>query len=179
MLLDAGHDVLGIDLSEGMLERAKAKFPDIRYEKKGLQELDYLNEFDGVICIDALEHIFPEDWPVVLHGFREAIKPGGVKYFTLEVSTTKILEESYEKGKLKGLPVVYGEVCADVDEAFEEVMALKKGEAPGDDLPDKAVYHYYPSVEQVRYWLDQEKFIVEENGTYDGKWYRHFVVRKG
>ena len=61
ILSEAGHSVLGIDLSDGMLERAKEKFPNIQYEKKGLQEIDYQNEFDGIVCIDALEHIFPED----------------------------------------------------------------------------------------------------------------------
>jgi cyclopropane fatty-acyl-phospholipid synthase-like methyltransferase len=176
ILLDAGHSVVGIDLSEGMLMRAREQFPDIRYEKKGLQEMDYHNEFDGVICIDALEHVFPEDWPVIVGGFGEALKSSGMLYFTFDVSATNSLEEAYEKAKSKGLPVVYGEIAAEVDEAFEKVMAMAKGEAPDDDLADKAMYHYYPSVEQVRKWLDQEKFTIEAEGM--GKWYRHFLVRK-
>jgi len=175
MLAKAGHHVIGIDLSEGMLARAKERFPDIRYEKKGLQEMDYYNECDGVICIDALEHVFPEDWPVIVRAFRKALKPSGVLYFTLDVSATDSLAEVYEKAKSRGLPVVYGEVAAEVDEAFEKVMALANGEVPNDDLADKAVYHYYPSVEQVKKWLDQEKFVIEAEGV--GEWYRHFLVR--
>jgi 2-polyprenyl-3-methyl-5-hydroxy-6-metoxy-1,4-benzoquinol methylase len=176
MLIEAGHSVVGIDLSAGMLGRARERYPNIRYEKKGLQEMDFQNEFDGVICIDALEHIFPEDWPVIVRGFREALKPGGVLYFTLDVSATDSLEEAYEKAKSQGLPVVYGEVVAEVDEAFEKVMAMAYGDVPDDDLADKAVYHYYPSVEQVRKWLDQEKFAIEAEGL--GKWYKHFLVMR-
>lgn len=176
MLLEAGHSVVGIDLSERMLARARELFPDIRYEKKGLQEMDYQNEFDGVICIDALEHVFPEDWLVIMRGFREALKPSGMLYFTLDISATDVLEEAYEKAKSKGLPVICGEVAAEVDEAFEKVIAMANGEVPDDDLADKAVYHYYPSVEQVRKWLDQEKFAIEAEGM--GEWYRHFLVRK-
>lgn len=175
-LLEAGHSVLGIDLSEGMLARARERYPNIRYEKKGLQEMDYQNMFDGVVCIDALEHIFPEDWPVIVHGFRKALKPSGLLYFTLDVSATDSLEEAYEKAKSKGLPVVFGELAADVDETFEKVMAMAYGDVPDDDLADKAVYHYYPSVEQVQKWLNQEKFAIEDKGM--GKWYRHFLVRK-
>ena len=61
MLLEAGHSVMGSDLSAGMLARARERFPKARYEKMGLQEMDFQHEFDGVICIDALEHVFPED----------------------------------------------------------------------------------------------------------------------
>lgn len=176
ILLEAGHSVEGIDLSAEMLARAKERFPSIRYEKKGLQDMDYRNEFAGVICIDALEHVFPEDWPVIVHGFREALKPGGVLYFTLEVSATDYLQEAYEQAKSHGLPVIYGEVAAEVDEAFEKVMTLEFGDVPGD-LGDKAVYHYYPPVEQVRKWLDQEKLVIEAEDM-GIKWYRHFLAKK-
>jgi cyclopropane fatty-acyl-phospholipid synthase-like methyltransferase len=158
-----------------MLRRAKERFPEVRYEKIGLQEMDFQNEFDGVICIDALEHVFPEDWPVIVRGFREALKPSGMLYFTLDVSATDHLEEAYEQAKSKGLPVVYGEVAAEVAETSEKVVAMAFEDIP-DDLADKAVYHFYPSVEQVRTWLDQEKFAIEAEGK--GKWYRHFLVRK-
>jgi 2-polyprenyl-3-methyl-5-hydroxy-6-metoxy-1,4-benzoquinol methylase len=175
MLLEAGHSVVGIDLSEGMLRRARERFPSVRYEKKGLQEMDFRKEFDGVICIDALEHVFPEDWPVIVRGFREALKPGGMLYFTLDVSATDWLEEAYEQAKSRGLPVVFGEVAAEVDAAYEKVMEMEYEDVP-DELSDKAVYHYYPPVDQVRKWLEQEKFALQAEGT--GKWYRHFLARK-
>ena len=175
MLLEAGHSVVGIDLSSENLAQARKRYPKIRYEKMALHEMLFQNEFDGVICVDALEHVFPEEWPVIVHGFREALKPGGMLYFTLDVSATNWLDKAYEQAKSQGLPVVFGEVAAEVDVAFEKVMAVEPGDAPGD-LMDKAVYHYYPSVEQVRKWLDQEKFAIEAEGM--GRWYKHFVVRK-
>jgi SAM-dependent methyltransferase len=175
LLLEAGHSVVGIDLSAGMLARAKERFPGICYEKMGLQEMDFQHEFDGVICIDALEHVFPEDWPLIVHGFRQALKPGGMLYFTLDVSATGELEEAYERAKAQGLPVVYGELVAEVDAAYEKVMAMAYEDIPGD-LADRAVYHYYPSVEQVRQWLDREEFVIEAEG--EGIWYKHFLARR-
>jgi len=174
-LLEAGHSVVGLDLSDGMLARAREKFPNIRYIQKGLQEMDFERTFDGAICIDTLEHVFPEDWPLIVRGFREALKPGGIFYFTLDVSATKWLDEAFAQGVAKGLPLVYGEVAAEVEEAYVKVMALPYEDVP-DELSDKAVYHYYPTVEQVKEWLEQETFTIEAEGT--GKWYKHFVVRK-
>jgi len=175
ILSDAGHSVLGIDLSAGMLARAREKFPQIRYEQIGVQEMDFYHEFDGAICIDALEHVFPEDWPVIVKGFAAALKPEGVLYFTLDVSATDWLQAAYEQGQAKGLPIVFGEVAAEVAEAYKKVMSLPIDEVP-DELSDKAVYHYYPSVAQVKRWLDQGGFVIEAKG--EGKWYQHFVVRK-
>src|SRR5262245_21437593 len=44
-LLEKGHSILGIDQSQGMLAGAKAKFPDVQFEKVGLQEMDYRGAF--------------------------------------------------------------------------------------------------------------------------------------
>ena len=51
MLLEAGHSVVGIDLSEGMLAQARGRYPKIRYEKMGLHEMEFQNEFDGAIWV--------------------------------------------------------------------------------------------------------------------------------
>jgi cyclopropane fatty-acyl-phospholipid synthase-like methyltransferase len=52
----------------------------------GLQEMDFQAEFDAAICIDALEHIFPEDWPGIVASFHRALKPGGRMYVTVELA---------------------------------------------------------------------------------------------
>ena len=50
VILDSGRAVFGIDQSGGMLEQATSKFPNVRTEKVGLQEMSYRQEFDGAIC---------------------------------------------------------------------------------------------------------------------------------
>jgi SAM-dependent methyltransferase len=176
LLLEAGHSVVGTDQSAGMLARAREHFPAVRYEKIGLQEMDFREAFDGAICIDALEHVCPEDWPGILRGFGAALKPGGVLYFTVELPEADEVEAAYERAKARGLPVVPGELADGVDEAYAGIMALGPSAAVPDELLGGAVYHYYPSLEQVRAWLRQAGFAVEEEGP--GKWYEHFVVRK-
>jgi len=178
LLVEAGHRVQGIDQSAKMLGRAQEHFPAVRYDKIGLQEMDFREAFDGATCIDALEHVCPEDWPGILRRFQKALKSGGLLYFTVdrrEADEAEELQAAYERAKAKGLPVVYGEVADQVDELYERVKELGLSALP-DELADFVVYHYCPSLEQVQVWLDRAGFAVEEEGT--GKWYEHFVVRK-
>ena len=69
LILDSGRGIVGIDQSQEMLKRAQTKFPDVSVRKLGLQELSDENAFKAIICMDAMENIFPEDWPVVLLNF--------------------------------------------------------------------------------------------------------------
>jgi len=85
------------------------------------------------------------------------------------------VEEAYERAKARGLPVVFGEVVDQVEEAYERVKALGLPEVSGE-LADVAVYHYCPSLEQVRAWIGQAGLAIAEEGTGNG--YEHFVVRK-
>ncbi len=173
LLLEAGHGVVGIDQSAGMLKLAKEHFPQVEYRKMSLHELDFREEFGGVICMDAMEHICPEDYPVILHRFQEALIPGGVLYLTAdrEEEPDFDLEYYFKLGKAAGLPIVYGEVADEA--AFRQ--AMEQVDAP-DELTDRAVYHYYPPLQQVREWIDEAGFIVEADGA--GSGFHHFLARK-
>jgi 2-polyprenyl-3-methyl-5-hydroxy-6-metoxy-1,4-benzoquinol methylase len=150
ILLEAGHTVAGIDQAEGMLSRARAKFPDIRFEKVGLQEMPYQGAFDGIICMDAMEHVCPEDWLLVLTNFHRALRRPGFLYFTVEIAEENEIEQAFIRGEKLGFPIVYGEW------------------ADGD------VYHYYPSDQQVKQWIRQAGFDLMEEGDGDG--YSHFIA---
>jgi SAM-dependent methyltransferase len=182
LLLEAGHSVVGIDQSEGMLARARAQFPEVRYAKMGLQEMDFRAAFDGAICMDAMEHICPEDWPGILQRFHAALRPGGVLYFTANVQEAErdLVDQSYARARARGLPVVYGEVADEVEAGHDFFMGFENVfDIPGsaiEERADTAVYHYYPSIEQVRAWLAQAGLLIEEQRT--GEWYEHYLVRK-
>jgi hypothetical protein len=96
-------------------------------------------------------------------------------YLTVDLGGDYV-EEAYERAKALGLPVVFGEVADKVEEVYEQTKAYEMSMVP-DELADSAVYHYCPSLEQVRAWIEQAGLVIEEEGT--GNWYEHFVVRKG
>ena len=152
LILGSGRTAFGIDQSQGMLARAHEKHPDVPIEKGGLQEMRYQEAFDGAVCMDALEMVFPEDWPLVLNNLYCAIKPGAYLYFTVEIAPEKDIEEAFVAGQQLGLPVVYGEWV------------------------DEEGYHFYPKIEQVREWIRLAQFhLLEEAVGYE---YHHFLVRR-
>jgi SAM-dependent methyltransferase len=146
------YTLLGIDQSRQMLRQAQTKFPGVPTEKLGLQEMSYHEAFDGILCVDAMEMIFPEDWPLVLHNFHRALRNGGYCYFTVEIIDPGELIESQAEARRQGLPIVEGEYA------------------------HSGGYHYYPRLEQVRAWLQAARFTVIEEGEGDG--YHHFIVQK-
>ena len=156
-LLEKKHSVIGIDQSQGMLAHAKAKFPAVQFEKVGLQEMAYQEVFDGAICMDAMENVCPEDWPLVLGNFHRALKPNGSLYFTTETiepaADQNEIKQAFEKAQEAGLPVVYGE------------------------WPDEGVYHYHPANQQVKDWSRKAGFEILKEGS--GDEYYHLIVRKG
>ncbi len=156
ILLASGRSFRGIDQSQQMLNQAIAKYPRVDASKIGLQEIDYRATFDLILCIDAMENVFPEDWPVVLENFRRALKPSGKLYITVEITDPTTLEHEYQATHAQGLPVMYGE-CA---------LPNADGEEAG--------YHYYPSMDQVRDWLKAAGFCVSEEAEADC--YHHFLV---
>jgi ubiquinone/menaquinone biosynthesis C-methylase UbiE len=120
MVLESGRSLLGVDHSGGHLARAREKFPDVPTEKTDLQDLLYREEFDGVMCVDALEMVPPEDWPVVLDRFRRALRAGGWLYLTVERVPDAAVREATRSARAEGLPIVEGEVVWPEPEDAEE-----------------------------------------------------------
>ncbi|SFB10503.1 class I SAM-dependent methyltransferase [Clostridium frigidicarnis] len=152
IIISEGFHILGIDQSQKMIDSAIYKYPNIDVKKLGLQEMNYNDEFYGIMCIDAMENVFPEDWINVLKNFYKALRKDGYLYFTVEIIDKKEREEALRIGSEMGLPVIEGE------------HAHEGG------------YHYYPTIERVRELLNYVKFSVERENSSDG--YHHFVVRK-
>ncbi len=183
ILIEAGHTVIGIDQSAGVLERAREHFPPnqypgLEYIKMGLQEIDFIEEFDGIVCMDAMEHICPEDWPVILKRFNKALKPGGALYLTADVEKRDDDRKAYERARAMGLPVVMGEIVDELDAAYTEAMSLDPLElnSLSYERLDHTVYHYHPSIEQIQDWTEQAGLVIEEEANSEE--YVHFLLYK-
>jgi SAM-dependent methyltransferase len=154
------------------------RFHGLRYEKMSLQELDFPAEFDGILCMDALEHICPEDILVILANFYKALKPGEVLYFTEDVFEQGDYRESYERARSMGLTVLFGEVVDELDEAYQEAMEhdwCDPTRVVSGERLDHSVYHYHPSMPQLRQWLSQAGFNLLDEATGDD--YAHYLAR--
>jgi SAM-dependent methyltransferase len=85
-LLAAGLRITGVDQSAGMLAQARRKHPGVPSRVLALQDLaDLEATFDGLLCVDALENVAPEDWPGVVAGFAGVLAPQAPVYITVEL----------------------------------------------------------------------------------------------
>jgi SAM-dependent methyltransferase len=153
----SGRQVVGVDQSAGMLAQARARGLAASLEQLGLQELSFVGAFDGVMTIDAMENIPPEDWPSVLRNLRRAVRPGGPIYLTVEESDDVEVDEAFAELTARRLPAVRGEVI--------------EGDVAG--------YHYYPGRDRVLRWLAEEglEIVAEGFDQEDGWGYRHLLLR--
>jgi SAM-dependent methyltransferase len=160
MVLASGRGLLGVDHAGAYLAVAATKFPQVPTEQHDLQELSYQGEFDGVLCMDAMEFVPPEDWPPVLERFCRALHSGGWLYLTVELAPADRVRAANQAARRSGLPVVDGEVIWDEPDGY---------------------YHHYPSIQQVRTWLADAGFAIEEEvgGPWheEGYAYHHLLAR--
>lgn len=85
-LLAAGLQVTGVDQSAEMLAQARRTYPQVPSRVLALQDLAELpDRFDGLLCVDALENVAPEDWPVVTAGLAAVLNDQAPAYVTVEL----------------------------------------------------------------------------------------------
>lgn len=94
-----GFKVTGIDLSEGMLEIARKKSPNLTFRKADIRELDFEpNTFDGIVASYSLIHISKEDVARTVEGFYKLLKPEGALYMGIQEG---VAEEMFVTEPLK------------------------------------------------------------------------------
>lgn len=78
VLLDAGLEVSGADLSPGMIAVAREQHPSVRLEVAGLDALPFGDgSFDGVLAWYSIIHTAPGSLGPVLAELRRVLRPGG------------------------------------------------------------------------------------------------------
>jgi len=84
-LVDRGAEVIGVDVSEPMLDRARDRVADrAEFHRADLAEpLEFAREdaFDGVVSALALDYV--EDWRAPFGAFARLLAPGGFLVFTV------------------------------------------------------------------------------------------------
>lgn len=141
------------------LEQARMKHPGARFELIGLQELAFDSEFDAAMCVDAMENIPPEEWPLVLANFRRALRPGGHLYLTVEEIERREIDAGFEQAMATGLP---GRPRR-ADRGRHSRVSLLPGSRSSARMADRSRFGV---VNQADEWLD-------------GYGYHHLLLRAG
>ncbi|GAA0560570.1 hypothetical protein GCM10010172_49620 [Paractinoplanes ferrugineus] len=83
---ERGHDVVGVDISQGMLRIARARVPTAAFLRMDIQNLRFpAATFDGIWCAGAAMHVPREEIVAVFRGFRRLIRPGGVVGINMQI----------------------------------------------------------------------------------------------
>lgn len=83
----SGRRVAAIDRSACMLIQLERKFPGTEARQLALEDLarEPAGQYDGLLCVDAMENVPPEDWPVILAGFAHVLRGQSPLYLTVEI----------------------------------------------------------------------------------------------
>lgn len=152
VVTSTGRPMLGIDQSVEMLARAHEKWPSVPTRHLALQDLrdalDLRNRFGGLMCVDAMEWVLRDDWPVVLDGFKSVVKPNSPVYLNVEIP---------------------GE-----HEQVELALPTADGAESGEILVHGNLNHF-PDANSVLRWIGDAGFRVVSERT--GDYYWHLILR--
>lgn len=93
---DSGLNVVGIDLSEKLLEIAKQNNPDIEFKNADIRKIPYPNSnFDGLWVNAVFHHLDRKEMITVLKEFRRVLKSNGILFIRTKMGSGnwKVKEE--------------------------------------------------------------------------------------
>lgn len=95
-LVQNGFELVGIDLSEKLINLAQKNVPRAKFSNVGVFEFETEQKFDGVIAWDSLFHLKPEEHKKAFAKIDSLLKPSGYLLFTHGGSEGEIRSEMYD-----------------------------------------------------------------------------------
>lgn len=77
------NGVTGTDFSTGMLDRARAAYPEHGWVRADARALPFETEFDLAVSFGAFGHFLPGERPALFAGVHRALRPGGLFAFPI------------------------------------------------------------------------------------------------
>jgi len=106
VMLDLGAKVVGVDLSEKLIEIAKQNLSDGKFYVGDITEkLDNLGKFDGVLCLATIMHIGIEKMKSTFENIASVMHEGGLLLLSafdgngknIKKSLVKVAGENYDQ----------------------------------------------------------------------------------
>lgn len=99
-LSEIGAKVVGVDLSENLIEIAKQKVKKSKFFVGDITDsLENLGKFDGVLCLATIMHIDIEKLKITLENIANVLFEGGLLLLSAYDGIGKNIEKSYVKFK--------------------------------------------------------------------------------
>jgi ubiquinone/menaquinone biosynthesis C-methylase UbiE len=84
----AGLQVVGVDLSEGLIAEAKKRRPELTFQVMNMENLNFPQEsFDGIWSKLAILHVERANLPSAISAAYKLLKPNGILYLETKAGT--------------------------------------------------------------------------------------------
>jgi SAM-dependent methyltransferase len=95
-LKDLGVEIAGLDLSEKILEQAKASYPGICFQKGNMLDLKFENDsLAGVVAFYSIVHFSEEQVGIAFREIFRVLQPGGIFLLTFHIGDQTIHIEEF------------------------------------------------------------------------------------
>lgn len=156
-LANAGLDVVGVDESERMLERARDRVPSGDFRRADLRALPPdLGRFDAVVAFFSLMMLPRADIPGVLDTVRKLLRPGGLFVMSMLEGDLDSVEvpflwlplriSAYPRDELRQLLTAHGYVV----HALDSVVTAEGGHSPATQLYVRATTKGHATLTNIR-----------------------------
>jgi ubiquinone/menaquinone biosynthesis C-methylase UbiE len=108
IFVDKGFDVVGVDLSKGLLDVARIKVPEAKFKNIDATDLQFNNNvFDGVWASAVYLHLSLQDFQKALREAFRVLKPDGIIRFSIKKGEGSSEEEDERLKNAKRLFFFY------------------------------------------------------------------------
>ncbi|MBI5902771.1 MAG: class I SAM-dependent methyltransferase [Deltaproteobacteria bacterium] len=143
-LKNLGIEISGLDLSEKILEQARAIHPEIHFLKGNILELEFENDsIAGVVAFYAIVHFTEEQAGIAFREVFRVLQPSGIFLFTYHVGEEAIHLDEF-LGKKVDIDFMF--FTADFifnclkDSGFEKIEIIEREPYPGVEYESRRAY---------------------------------------
>jgi ubiquinone/menaquinone biosynthesis C-methylase UbiE len=158
-LSDLGVDISGLDLSEAMVQQARAAHPEIRFRQGNVLELDFENDsIAGVVAFYAIVHFTKRQVSKTCREVFRVLQPGGVFLLTFHVGEKTIHVDEFLGQRINIDFVFFAPrfvASCLKNSGFESIEIIERDPYPGVEYASRRAYLFATKPVTAKNLVDQ------------------------
>jgi ubiquinone/menaquinone biosynthesis C-methylase UbiE len=143
-LKNLGIEISGLDLSEKLLEQARARHPEIHFRKGDMLDLDFESDsIAGAVAFYAIIHFTEEQVGTAFREVFRVLQPGGLFLLTYHVGEGTLHVSEFIGKKVDIIVRFFTKdfiSCCLKDCGFEQIETIEREPYPGVEYQSRRAY---------------------------------------